>query len=313
MTRHCILAIALLVGPSGAMAYDYRAETGALSYRFFNLSPYTDCALTPHGAEPNDQAPAESLASFMGWNAYGGWAGFFKGDGGYSGDNNNPEELVMDNYIFWDTHNAVGQPPPAQSIDIGAFADTVEYGRDFDSYLNPPAIADSWTISCTGGTAFDIPDGGPVVLAAVASASNLLQSGGDADDDYPYSWSLSANWDNAAINPPSKGGDGQDNPSDSNPNGMGFTEGTLNFNPSSSSVGGLWLGVENANPNNLAVAAVNAAMYPVNLAAYGRTAMATCNGCSIPHRARPRSRRPCKPRPISRLPTPRSGARSSTA
>ncbi|AUB82227.1 hypothetical protein [Candidatus Thiodictyon syntrophicum] len=256
MTRNLLFALGLAGYAAGAAGdYVYNANTGALSYTFFNLSPYTNCSFVPYGSAANPAALNGYLGQTDGWNAGAGWVGFFNSAlGGSHSD-------TLDYYIFWDQEDPVTSASPAVSaLDTGEAATTVEFSSSFGSSENPPAIADSWTLTCTGATGTSLPDGSAIVIANVASASNLLESGNSST--YPYSNSWNGSFYNASLNPPSPGYAA----STTNPNGMGFTPGTMNFNQANGTVGGLWSGVN--NPNAFAANAVNAAMYPLNLAAY---------------------------------------------
>ncbi len=256
MTRKLLFALTLAGYAAGAAGdYDYAAKTGALSYTFFNLSPYTNCSFVPYGSAANPAALSGNPGATYGWNADSGYVGFFNSPFGGS------DQDTYDFYIFWDQEDPVTSAAPTVSaLDSGDSATTVEFSSSFGSSENPPAIADSWTLTCTGATGTSLPDGSAVVIANVASASNLLESGNSST--YPYHESWNGSFYNAAINPPSPGTPS----STTNPNGMGFTTGTMNFNEQSGTIGGLWSGV--ANPNAYAANAVNAAMYPLNLTSY---------------------------------------------
>jgi hypothetical protein len=103
---------------------------------------------------------------------------------------------------------------------------------------------------------------------------------GSSAEAYPYCGTKKGLWFNADIEPtglvssdqvtsPVSGVSTQDK----NPLAPGFTANSLNFNISHTdsgyvATGGLWMGLNNLNPQGLAVDTVNLPMYPVNLSAY---------------------------------------------
>ena len=270
MNRHITLAIALAGCATTAFGYNYAAQTGALSYTVFNLSP-NSCTFTPYGGGANSSAISGNPGASYGWNGGSGEDGFFQTDG-FAGSAGSPESLVANNYIFFNSADPVTSPSPSlSSVGSGTSASTVEYSSQMSPGHNAPAIADSWTVVCGSG--------GTMVMANMASASNLFISGNGAN--YPYNSSLKGSWFNYELNPPSAGGTANS----SNPVGAGFVATTMNLNSSSGTsidtstnpntlsntavqTGGLWMGLNNPNTNNYAVNSLNLAMYPVNLAAY---------------------------------------------
>ena len=74
-------------------------------------------------------------------------------------------------------------------------------------------------------------------------------------------------WNNAEINP---AGPGYSFGNSENLIGASFVSGskTMNLNPPQPTSGGLWLGINNPNSQNLAVNSLNWSMYPINLSNY---------------------------------------------
>lgn len=274
--------------------YAFQSKTGALSYSLFNLSPYTKCEFIPYGRDNNPEAIEGSLAQRDGWSSGSGVAGFFNWP---FSSNDASQTIARRNYVFWDAEDRLQDPtPPVGSLAIGIGTHTVEYSDSLRTFLNPQAMADSWVIQCTEGNTTSsgvrLPDAKPIVMAGVASSSNLLESGEIREDlefldnrggsTFAYAWSLEGWFANEDINPPSLGGNGK-SAYMPNVNGMGFTHDTLNFNlpydlTGQNQTGGLWLGVENKNGKEkdvngnpkgaYAAASLNFPIYPVNLSTY---------------------------------------------
>ncbi|MFM8330080.1 MAG: hypothetical protein ACKN9T_00135 [Candidatus Methylumidiphilus sp.] len=282
MNRKIILAIALAGFSATASAYSYNAQTGALSYTFFNLSP-NPWTLTPYGAgaNPSSQsvlftgnAPMAGNGGTTGWQNSSGTVGFFNSTKISGGSCGNPSQQVQSNVIFYNENaDPISAPSGSTTLPIGTQHNVVEYSTAISSTLNAPSVGDSWTLTGNSTTA---------VLAGMASAPNMFISGIEGGNDYPYCASSQGLWYNDAIYPPSAFAP---YPSPSpiatpagnffqypNP-GAGFVTETMNFNVASSSpgylpTGGLWLGGYNPNTGNLALNSLNLSMYPINLATY---------------------------------------------
>lgn len=265
--------------PTAAADYSYNAKTGALSYTVFNLSSNSVCTFTPYEGNANPSAVTtaslstntqydyyvwSNTASNAGWNSnvQEGNLGFFHSGG-------NPGSAPY-NYVFYSPEDPISSPSPSlTSLSQGGYGNTVEYSTAFSqggayNGNNPPAIADSWTITC-GASSADTSNG-TIVMANMASATNYF-----LDDGSVWSGSADAGrltgiyaFYNSAINPPSPGATN----SSANPNGAGFVGdgstlcstdticpgNTMNLNSTSTTesmqTGGVWMGVYNPNPNS---------------------------------------------------------------
>lgn len=268
MNRHIILAISLALNAGTSFGYGYQANTGALSYTFFNLSP-NPVTLTPKGGGVNSSGQSGSFAVSQGWGNVDGTVGVFN-PVNLNGSCNNPSTQVTYNTVWYNETPGRIAAPGAISLNAGSPSTSplVEYAGSTSPIYNAPAIADSWVLSGNGNT---------IVMANMASAPNMFISNapGASSSDYPFCASQSSQYFNADINPP------QPNPNliggtyGGNPLGSGFvaTGQTMNFNPASTSAGyigsgGLWSGFNNPNTANLAVNTLNLSMYPVNLSSY---------------------------------------------
>ncbi len=270
--------------------YAFNAKTGALSYTFFNLSP-NSCYFTnnPQGSTANPNAYAQPAKSF-GWENKSNnvssscpiknseiSVSFFN----YALGSSNSCLGTSTTYLFFNNIDPIQGPtpaPPSAGVGQAGTFNTVLYNSALatssnNELINPPAMADSWTIQCgngasgacatTSGTTIGSCSG-PMVMANMASSANMFISGQGSPLDYPYNSSIKANFPNSGINPPSVGSYS----SVTNPLGAGFVSQTMNLNPTGSTTGGLWLGVYNPNSSNQAQYVINQAMYPLNLAAY---------------------------------------------
>jgi hypothetical protein len=299
MKRHILIALGLSAYATAATTstyyqypFTYAAKTGALSYTVFNLSPNT-CTFTAYEGGKNPSAVTtptttpitldnsigydsySNSASYSGWN--NDFSGSLTGLSVYSFFNNPSYSSVQYYYVFFQgISDPISAPSPTlTALSTGASGNPVEYSTGTTAG-NPPALADSWTISCGAGN-------GTIVMANMASAGNAFDSNGagtgtngvSAPTFYDeFNDTVFYNYD---INPPSPGA----SDSTTNPNGAGFVgDGsttypngkTMNFNSSDTAgsvqTGGLWMGLYNPNTNNYAVNGLNLAMYPINLAAY---------------------------------------------
>jgi hypothetical protein len=278
MTRYWITALLLAGAAPAAWGYAYQAQTGALSYSFFNLSPY-EYTLTPYGGGANPQGLYAPSAS-TGWGNTSGTVGFFNPEKISGGSCKDPSTQVRDNTIFYNeedvpiTVGSVITMPYGSGTTAtpGHQGNIVEFSTEISTVANPPAIADSWTLAGNGNT---------VTLATLASAGNMFISGIESDD-YPFCAADQGLWYNSMINPPQRQTQIEDQivntPAGTftqglNPIAAGFTTSTMNLNAESTSTdviatGGLWSGVYNPNLGNLAVNSLSMPMYPVNLSAY---------------------------------------------
>ncbi|NCA68914.1 MAG: hypothetical protein EOM91_02200 [Sphingobacteriia bacterium] len=255
--------------------YDYQAQTGALSYEFFNLSN-SKYDVTPYGGGANPDGHWAPSAQ-TGWGNTSGTVGFFNNVGISGGSCKNPSDQMKDNYIFY---GGAGDPVDASTVASFALSSgtsashtQVEYSQAFSSTLNAPAIGDSWTLKSSSNT---------IVLSALASAPNMFLSGvngdGSTSDAYPYCGTKQGIWYNHDIEPTGLVSGDQvwgplDIKQDKNPLAPSFTTNSLNFNVSHTDsgyigTGGLWMGLDNKNTDALAVDSLNLAMYPVNLSTY---------------------------------------------
>ena len=274
MKKTLLLAVlGLALSAAVCFGYAYNAKTGALSYTFFNLSPNT-CVFTNSASGGSNAKAYTTPATTYGWINASGMpcpennnvslgANFFN-PVGLGGDSSNPNACVNHGYLFYNNYNPI--QAPSQTPSSGGYAQgttftTVEYSNTLQSVsgnelINPPAMGDSWTITCGNGS--------PIVMANMASAANMLISNNTTSGNYPYGSAWAANFANSYINPPSPGAYN----STTNPLGAGFVPQTMNLNQTSSTTGGLWLGLNNPNSSNQAQYVVTPAMYPLNLAAY---------------------------------------------
>ncbi len=259
---------------SYTVLYDYAGNQGTLAYTFFNLSP-NNCSFTPYGPNPNPNAPSGGPGYYGGWNVpQQGWGFFGNRNPGNSGSA----------YLFYLLPDPIDNPGGDVTLSSGQASQAVAensrpwYADSGFPSVNAPAIGDSWSINCVGQTV-------PQVFANIASAGSAFAS---INNIYAAQETgivgMSATVQNSDLNPVAWGScDSTQTPA--NPCGEGFTlvntQGSLNynFNPSSSSpnyqaTGGLWSGVYTGVPAGgflPAVNMLNAAMYPVNLAAYVQT------------------------------------------
>ena len=250
MNSKLVLSVILAGQMATAAAYQYNAKTGALSYTFFNLSP-NSCSIPYFGGDPNSNALDGSMAAQWGWTVGSGDMGFFNTP--FGGSDKHPNGILSKSPLFFNQADPISAPSPALpgSLNLGGVGDTVSSSSSFDGYGNPPAIGDSWALSCGGST---------LVMANLAYASDHLESH-SSSAPYPYDQYGSALYANCNMNPTST-----ESSSGENYNAMGFTENTLNFNDCNTVVGGMWSGLN--NPNTAASSSLNFSMYPINLSAY---------------------------------------------
>lgn len=252
-----VLALAAYAGAVSAISY--QDGSGVLSYTYFNLSP-NDCTLTPLGGSV--------------WNSGSGSASFFNSP--FGGNYNNPESLVTGNYIFYDEENPLPNPGSALTLKIGQPISVTENSQAFGSGQNPASMADEWTVNCSGSSTQT------QTVLSTASATNMYASNIAYNTDksnYPYNVAASGVFENAALNPAANGGCATGS---ANACGIGATQlntqGYANYNlnvstsaPNYAPTGGLWTAVNmgiGAGGTALAVNTLNAAMLPINLAAY---------------------------------------------
>ena len=280
------LALQASVGYGGG--YTFQADTGQLSYTFFNLGP-SGVNVTPYGAGANSSGQSGSTSVSTGWD--------------YTTVINNmtkwsPRPLSMFNaglqtqtsYVFCNSSDYYINSPlffasnydplatPA-SFNLGSATkkSVVEQSGQSYEFMNPPAMADSWVLS--------IDTNDSIVIANMASSSNMLVSHANNPTEWPFCYSYNGLWYNANLNPP--------DPNDStntiytppgatsqfgqwtNPLGAGFVPAgqTMNLNVSPTApnylpTGGLWSGINVINGSNLAVNSLNNSMYPINLSSY---------------------------------------------
>ncbi len=260
-----IIAISLALQATDGFGYSYQAQTGALSYTFFNLSP-NQWTLTPYGGGVNPQGQPGSFAVTQGWGNVDGSVGVFNPVNISGGSCSNPSTQVQGNTIWYnETPGPIAAPSGAITLSAGTSISkpVVKYSNQTSPTYNAPAIADSWVLSGNGNN---------IVMANMASAPNMFISNWPSTtSDYPYCASQTSLYYNANINPPQP--NSLINGSWSNPLGAGFVPQTMNLNVSNTSpgyvaTGGLWSGVNNPNPGNLALNSLNLSMYPINLSNY---------------------------------------------
>ena len=282
-----IAALGLALQAADGYGWDYQAQTGALSYTFFNLSP-NQWTLTPYvgGGNPYGTSGSNSLTQGWGNDMNFNSPGFFNQTAFGGKKCGSAPAYVSGNYDFYYTGDPISAPAnlafgsSTTLLQNGSSGSYVEYTTAFSSPMNPPALGDSWLLS------IGAPGTKPtttMVMANMASAGNMLNSGNGATD-YPYCSALTGLWYNANINPP----EAQNatfqtyQPAGSTAaywqwmnNGEGFVPAgnTMNLNTNVAAanyapMGGLWMGLNNPNSSNYAANSLNLAMYPLNLSAY---------------------------------------------
>ncbi len=282
-----IIAIGLALQTSaGFGGYTFQAGTGQLSYTFFNLGP-SNVTVTPYGSGANSAGQSGSNSISDGWDNSAGYYGI---PGELSMFNSGLQTKTAEKYCAVDNSQYyVGGPiffasnydpvttPSSFNLKPSNSQSVVEASGVSYEAANPPAMADSWTLS------IDSTDN--IVIANMASTSNLLWSWSGYATEWPFCNSAYGVWYNANINPPAPYNNAMQNSvppgrydsnyQETNPLGAGFvpTGQTMNLNvgptePNYSPTGGLWSGVNVTNGSNLAVNSINYSMYPINLSSY---------------------------------------------
>ena len=192
-----IIAVSLALHAADGMAYDYQANTGALSYMFFNLSP-NQWTLTPYGGGKNPQAPVGSNAYNSGWGNQSGSMGFFNPVGISGGSCAHPSQQVIQNTIFYNQNADPINPPSGEPFGTSKSQINLPAGSYNNSYVetsqavstpeNAPAMGDSWALSLTLPGELSNATPYSMVMANMASAPNMFITG--SGSDYPYCASL---------------------------------------------------------------------------------------------------------------------------
>ena len=176
--------------------YVFMQGTGAISYTFFNLSP-NQCTFTPYGGGQNLSVPdTSSFAYQYGWDLpqeYG--PGFFNHSIQTGGGQ---EPILIYTYVFYNTSDSTTVSISPLIFNTGSGTTTAFVETSFGTYQsnwNPPAIADSWGVSCTGQPT--------QVIANIASAGAALGSGNIVGfSSFPFSNAAEGSFENALLQPP---------------------------------------------------------------------------------------------------------------
>ncbi|MFM8331740.1 MAG: hypothetical protein ACKN9T_08630 [Candidatus Methylumidiphilus sp.] len=291
-----IIAVGLALQTHIGYGYTFAANTGQLSYTFFNLGP-NSVTVTPYGGGANSYGQAGSLSTTTGWDNSGGSYGT-AGDLSMFNSGLTPQTAKkycsdssynLNSPIFFASNGDPLATLTAKTISSGNQQSFLEQSGQSAETLNPPAMADSWSIYIDGNDS--------IVIANMATSSNMLVSGNNYfTANWPFCQSSTGEYYNADLNPSdpynmtatsyTPPGASSSISQWTNPFGAGFVPAgqTWNLNvsptdPSYSPMGGLWSGVNVNNGSNVAANSLSSAMYPINLTSYVQpTAARTVSG-----------------------------------
>ncbi len=200
-------ALGLALQVADGYGWSYKAQTGALSYNFFNLSA-NQWTLTPYvgGGNPYGTSGSNSLVQGWGNNITSNTSnssspGFFNQTAFGGSKCGSAPAYVSGNYDFYYTGDPISAPAnlafgsTATLNQNGGTGSYVEYTTGFSSPMNPPALGDSWLLSTSSSPSTTM------VMANMASAGNMFVSNNGATE-CPYCSAPTGLWYNADINPP---------------------------------------------------------------------------------------------------------------